>query len=617
MHMNKELYYNLPGYGPINITLFPYANCVYDFLAYYGHDIRLQNTNQLGILRNVFKGAHHTRYEYVIIQWAFVNELMKIKGNSDVNISSNRDEYPQLDDFDKSPSGAEVMQILILLANAGHLPETFTALRSLLHILHQNKIIRIKFRSGLDERDRDFFDETLDLFQVFHVQYLLMLFLLQRYKRLDKCGDGKSIVDLASSILRDYINKQDEKREPLKKIWGLYDNIRRISYLALDSHYTPVPFSINLSSIILNIEELVNTMVDPNSSFQLALQQLNEVVRDNVYMCGPTLLEISRVTEQTVNRINVLENKLDSITALRHLIEPNNQSCELEKPFKEIFNTQFLARQPNPDWGATSIVHLTYSTDSLYQMIKFDTVLTEKLKRKKIGISSCRVGVQVCPERQRLTITYGIINNMSDNDKIRTALAILSDILYFEGVNIDPNYSKQKYNNNHQCVGLFIKSIFSWKTRFKLEGPAYRNISPFFMGRGSKKASKWLKKYIEDICKHVELNKDCKHELKFIDEIITDLSSLGSLICFAGSTKVMLNNAITESAEFDGLIILPNEDPYIRFAIIVEAKNQKDGHKAGQNQLEKRLEALLINDIDYVIEPVYQKGAYATLRLKR
>ncbi|UNC91289.1 hypothetical protein [Candidatus Contubernalis alkaliaceticus] len=226
--MSKNISYNLPGYGSLNANLFTYTKILYRFLSYYGHDIRLNSTNQLGVLRNVLPGAHHTRYEYVFIQWVLVTELSRLKGagNGNLNLSAKRKEFGRLPGIDKYPSGAEVLQSIILLANIGHLPETFTASRAFLHYLHSNKEIRNIFKSGLAREDRPYFEKVLDGFQIYSVQYIVALFLLQRYKRYGKRQD---YVSYPINVIRAYINRDNGTKEALNKIWTLYGNVRRVS----------------------------------------------------------------------------------------------------------------------------------------------------------------------------------------------------------------------------------------------------------------------------------------------------------------------------------------------------------------------------------------------------
>jgi len=60
--MGDKRSYNLPGYGLVEYQLYPHAKKVFELLDRRGHIERLRSTDHLGTLRDIFPGAHHTRY---------------------------------------------------------------------------------------------------------------------------------------------------------------------------------------------------------------------------------------------------------------------------------------------------------------------------------------------------------------------------------------------------------------------------------------------------------------------------------------------------------------------------------------------------------------------------
>ncbi len=86
------------------------------------------------------------------------------------------------------------------------------------------------------------------------------------------------------------------------------------------------------------------------------------------------------------------------------------------------------------------------------------------------------------------------------------------------------------------------------------------------------------------------------------------------MICFLGATEIERDTRTI--AEFDGVLLFPALDPRRKFAVIVEAKNQRNAHTAAGKQLNKRLQELCPDYMDYEVEHVHKKGAYATLRLR-
>ena len=55
MKINERQVYNLPGFGLMQIKLFPHAFHVYKFLEGYNHISRLQQIDQLGPIREVLR----------------------------------------------------------------------------------------------------------------------------------------------------------------------------------------------------------------------------------------------------------------------------------------------------------------------------------------------------------------------------------------------------------------------------------------------------------------------------------------------------------------------------------------------------------------------------------
>lgn len=78
--MNLE--YHVPRLGKLNVELFPVAQKAFDLLEHANHIERMKRNHQLGIIRNVYEGAHHSRWEYVMTILHIINHLNKIGSKS-------------------------------------------------------------------------------------------------------------------------------------------------------------------------------------------------------------------------------------------------------------------------------------------------------------------------------------------------------------------------------------------------------------------------------------------------------------------------------------------------------------------------------------------------------
>ena len=85
--MIKELSYNLPGYGFASCYLIGQTIDVMNLLESVGIIEKMQNTCQLGTMKYVYPGAHHTRYEYVFTQLMLISNISVADNHRNVELS--------------------------------------------------------------------------------------------------------------------------------------------------------------------------------------------------------------------------------------------------------------------------------------------------------------------------------------------------------------------------------------------------------------------------------------------------------------------------------------------------------------------------------------------------
>lgn len=61
MTVKSTLKYHVPGLGELKADLYENSSKAYDFLKENGYVDRLKKIDQLGVIRNVYEGAHHSR----------------------------------------------------------------------------------------------------------------------------------------------------------------------------------------------------------------------------------------------------------------------------------------------------------------------------------------------------------------------------------------------------------------------------------------------------------------------------------------------------------------------------------------------------------------------------
>ena len=114
--MIKELSYNLPGYGFASCYLIGQTIDVMNLLESVGIIEKMQNTCQLGTMKYVYPGAHHTRYEYApanipINDCVFIGRGCK-SVSAKIRKHFTRDNVPNADQLHEILSCASVLESL-------------------------------------------------------------------------------------------------------------------------------------------------------------------------------------------------------------------------------------------------------------------------------------------------------------------------------------------------------------------------------------------------------------------------------------------------------------------------------------------------------------------------
>jgi hypothetical protein len=587
--------YNIPGNGNFVSLIFKHTDELITFLDNYKHIDRLRNISQLGRLRDIYQGAHHNRYEYVFLQWTLISEIAKQKGNN-YGFSSNREFFGKINSITRNPSSAEIIQCLILLNNIGYCDGTFSTNRAWLHIIKSNRKIYNFFKVGLLREDIIILEKVTSDFDYYNLNIVFALFLLQRYKRTDN-----GHVDFSTKLLRAYYWK-DSSNVHLTKIWDVYSNIRKIAFLSLDSMYAPVPFSLNLTSIVLSFNQYYEEIFIKKSPYKSALDELEKVLQNSVYLSSDSILNTNKSTEEVVNFI---ESKIEDIKSISTLYSFINCESEIENKWKN---------HNKPDWDSTQIITINFDNAKGYipKDIIEDNYKWEKIFRIKIGITKIRIGALTNIEKSSLRVALSLLEENTEN-RLRTTLKssfeLVKVIKSFPFEYRNSNYI-ENYNNIFTSI---LKSIFGWDKRFILQSHDER-YSPFIIENGKKRTLVSIDKYIEKVRSNLNADQIC--ELNETRNCVEKYNHSGLIMVFIGATKIFNANNNSESAEFDGLIIFPTMDIRSNFFYIIESKNYSTGFIDAQKQLQKRIRTITPEIFKYEIEKLSSKSAIGKFKLK-
>lgn len=600
--------YNLPGFGLVRVRLFPYARKVFDLLEHYGHIKHLKTIDQLGPIRQILPGAHHTRYEYLMAQLAIITELCHLQGHLPAGLSLGRERntFGVLAGVDGDPTNGEILMVLAMLGNVGHLPSTFSGERALVKYLRDHGDARTAFRKGLPNLDRPRFDQGLRANNYYQFNSLIASFLLNRYRRRE---GGAPVADFCQRILRSYATlAPGDADQSLVALWRLYRSIRRLTYLALDSHYAPVPFSLDLASIFFSLEHYLSDVFVEESAFQDALQRLEGVMRDTVYMGPSQFINHARVSDQILARLEALDPTPKTIESLWDLLGP-------DRDVSEYFCAPSLSDEHTPPLDPT--VQLSYDLDpALSTKLLPDPIHWERSARKAVGLRSCRFAVDFDPLRRHLKLTAALAGGATHLVQQKAALRVAKQLVDFEAsiANLDIKLSASSATRNGLALLRFLlPHVLGSARRFRLKTMPAVETSPVVRVYGSTRAAEVVATYRRWASESGLFGPDQLNEVTQLEGALRTIDYRGAIVGFAGSTEVIEGNRIV--AEFDGLAVLLSRDVSQPVLVIVEAKNTHNGNTEAEGQLRDQFERLAIADANIAITHLGTKGAYATVSL--
>ncbi|WP_421806088.1 hypothetical protein [Flagellimonas sp.] len=591
---SRKVTYNVPGIGNLTANLFDYTQSLYDFIDNYGHINRLRRINQLGRLRDVFQGAHHNRFEYVFLQLSLISELCQHK-RGDLGLSGERNFCGKFYELPRYPSTGELLQCLVLLTNMGYLEGTFSTSRAWLTYLKNNQNAYTNFRKGLDPTDRDSFKQIVDNYDYYKFSIIVALFQLQRYKRT-----GADKVDFASNLLRTYLSN-DRSNIQIIQLRKLYDSIRQIAFVTLDSLYAPVPFNLDLSSILLNFDNLIESLFIKNTTYRIALYNLEQVLQNSVYMASDSCINTARASEDKLAEITDTGSTISGITDIYNKVRP---SCNLDYEYQNIKEL---------DWYRERKLIQEYrigfrDRDNLPDLIK-DEVSWEIKVRNRLGVSRARVGLLLNSRKNVVKVAFGI-RTQNNIQSLKTALKICLESIAVKNLMPEKNYFNSSGANEELLLSFLCKSIFGWNKRFIL-GNKNRFSSAILISNGRVNMVNQINSYIDSSRQYLET--DEIFEVEKVRDFIEHLNYSGLTIAFVGGLKLFNENQNTESAEFDGIVFCPRININNPFAHIIEAKNYNNGVTDARNQLNNRVSSHLINELQMNIEELNNRAAFAEI----
>lgn len=594
MEVNKDkliLKSNISHLGKVEAYLFPnYAAKCYNFLDKNKYIDRLRNTSQLGVISNTSLRTTHTRNDYVILQIYLLNLLSGKKTIfQDVEKKYNLGLSSNIIIGDETISGAEIIEIWILLFNSGHLKGTFSSERGLLKAFKYNKKIYNLFKSSISPDFVHGFVEVVETERLEDVHKFIILFLLRRYTKYKfDLKNGTNLIDFLECLIGKYLFSENKKILKLKRFYNL---IRQLSYLFLDSQNSFLPLNFSLNSLLFNFDDYVEDLFDSHSYLRYTLNSLDQLLNHDLYYSKIAMTEFALHSNDFYN-----------------LIKPNGV-----KNLQSIFEGHDLRFDPSKiDKYSKKSIHLFFEYSIFDQNfnIKFGMDL-ERNWGKYFG-NNCVFIIEKNRKFHFITMTLVFKGGSKYNHILATARLMYKII----GLKNSFYSSIQKLlgdnktgDDNFNMIKIFEESIdvmfinpfeqlflsilnLALKNEeyyFKFDED-YDCVKVFSVSKNNKVNSEFNKLF--NCEKYDSLNSSEKHEIKVVKEFSNKYihNSQSKALISPSSLKVYSIKDNNVKVEIDGAIIsFKNKKVHIHF---IEAKNKLNGKTQSKKDLIDKIKKL-------------------------
>jgi len=586
MPVKATLKYHVPGLGELKSDLYENSSKAYNLLKENGHIDRLKDIDQLGVIRNVYEGAHHSRWEYVMMQLGILHRLNTTdldlgfkpsKGtglNSNVSIGNNK------------PTYFEIIQMWILLLNMGHLPGTFSSEKALIKCIKEDSKLQKSVYDSLPSEDtKKYFKKIMEKESIYEFHKVLSFFYLSKYKEKYTESDP-DLIEYLIKILEyncvgahviDKFHEYDESdkiaferaRNHLKQI---FSKVRQISYLYLDSKYGPTPFSFELETVLINLPEYVNNLfVDGDSYIAQSINDFDKLLSATIYLSEDSLQAHGLHVRKTFDHIKdqCSEGSIyDSDLLLEFLKEDINfqykSNCLdcLDKNTKIKFSIN------------VSVKNLSCYGNEKYDK-DFDDIFNfdyENSLNTKYGIKDCLVSVEPSIKHDTFNIAFSFFKNCTTAKRFEILGEFMGDLIRLE--ELVHKKEIQDVNGFEKIYSKFIlysltqicKSdcIFKYNNFDILDLPCI----------GSFNSTQTSEKLMEFLERSTLKSSSREHELRSLGNALQEINHNGPILICPNQIKV-LDRKRNELTDIDG-IGFGYKDKKL-YLLIIEAKKQKIG----------------------------------------
>lgn len=282
--------YAYPDMGLVRVTLQAESAKLFRFVRREGRGTEyFEKLDQLGALRSVHKSAHHSRWEYMVLQMYLIQQL---KRASVFGLSTSL----RLGRRFNVTSMEELLKSWVLLNNYGHLLDTTEAERVWLEsILEEPRLRQCLLDCMPDDRSKECCRYILEQERLYEFHHLITLALLGRAKEKSGTQNKAQLemwIDMTKALLSDMMDSSRSREgSKLSRALTAFRAIRRVSYVLLDVNHSTLFLRIDANNVLRNVLSDPDAFLyDPDSEANTILKDMEHLLFSQVYASKPASL---------------------------------------------------------------------------------------------------------------------------------------------------------------------------------------------------------------------------------------------------------------------------------------------------------------------------------------
>lgn len=255
----------IPEMGDIRVSFYGSSKEIHDFFQDSHEFSRQKRIRHLGLISDVIECATHTRYEYLMLQCASVQLLSNVhKGDTEAGVGSINIDGRAID-------GSDLIKCWFLLSGYGHLMNTIADERVLCFLGENDpNFRRFLLRDLSDAGLLSYAQRVLSSFSYVDLHYILAARRILSDRRLPKNTKSWWLLIL-KLLLSENIDPKICDPVKLSHLKKLHNKVRKLCIISLDSRFSHLPLSFNITGSILalveteqyHIQRSINESIDP------------------------------------------------------------------------------------------------------------------------------------------------------------------------------------------------------------------------------------------------------------------------------------------------------------------------------------------------------------------